>query len=102
MCDPDPDPGAPAPDATPEAEAVYPAVVRRLRDAALLTPLDPLSLEEAALLAPCLDTAPAPLCAPTQGEYTAQEVGESLKEMNKSTAPGEDGMTVRFYLKFWT
>eukprot|EP00741_Cyanophora_paradoxa_P001065 tig00000455_g1026.t1 len=99
--DPDPDPGAPAPDATPEAEAAYPAVVRRLRDAALLTPLDPLSLEEAALLAPCLDTAPAPLCAPTQGEYTAREVGESLMEMNKSTAPGEDGMTVRFYLKFW-
>eukprot|EP00741_Cyanophora_paradoxa_P016615 tig00020930_g16045.t1 len=98
---PDPDPGAPAPDATPEAEAAYPAVVRRLREAALLTPLDPLSHEEAALLAPCLDTAPAPLCAPTQGEYTAKEVGESLQEMNKSTAPGEDGMTVRFYLKFW-
>eukprot|EP00741_Cyanophora_paradoxa_P019652 tig00021137_g18970.t1 len=99
---PSSEPGASGPvDVTPEAAAAFPAVVEKLRTAHLLTPADPLTCEEAELLSRCLDTAPPPLHPPMRASYTVGEIEESLKEMNKSTAPGEDGLTVKFYLTFW-
>eukprot|EP00741_Cyanophora_paradoxa_P020175 tig00000219_g19475.t1 len=88
-------------DVTPEAAEAFPAVVAKLRAAYLLTPEDPLSHEEAELLSRCTDTAPPHLCPPMRAPYTVGEVETCLKDMNKSTAPGEDGLTVKFYLTFW-
>eukprot|EP00741_Cyanophora_paradoxa_P011956 tig00020572_g11553.t1 len=88
-------------DVTPEAAEAFPEAVAKLCAAYLLTPEDPLSHEEAELLSRCTDTAPPHLCPPMRAPYTVGEVETCLKVMNKSTAPGEDGTTVKFYLTFW-
>eukprot|EP00741_Cyanophora_paradoxa_P016503 tig00020927_g15934.t1 len=88
-------------DVTPEAAEAFPEVVAKLRAAYLLTPEDPLSHEEAELLSRCTDTAPPHLRPPMRAPYTVGEVETCLKDMNKSTAPGEDGITVKFYITFW-